>query len=75
MENFADIATRFDDENAWSRVADGAELGETWRRWLSEPSEATVLGERGRLLVEANRGALERTVELLAPLVGGETSP
>ena len=33
------------------------------------------LGERGRRLVEANRGALERTLELLAPLTGGDHSP
>jgi len=68
MENFADIAARFDGDNAWSRVADGVELGTVWRRWLASPVEAAALGERGRRLVEANRGALARTVELLAPL-------
>ena len=70
MENFADIAARFDGEAAWRRVADGAELGAAWRRWLEDPAAARELGERGRRLVAANRGALERTLELLSPLTG-----
>ena len=75
MENFADIASRFDDERAWARVADGAELGEIWRQWLAAPDEARALGERGRQLVEANRGALGRTLELLAPLIDNGAAP
>ncbi len=75
MENFADIAARFDDENAWARVADGVALGAVWRRWLVAPEEAAAVGERGRRLVEANRGALQRTVELLAPLTGAGSPP
>jgi 3-deoxy-D-manno-octulosonic-acid transferase len=68
MDNFADIAHRFDTEQAWLRVADAGELGDAWRHWLAAPREAAALGERGRRLVEHNRGALNRTVELLAPL-------
>ncbi len=68
MENFADIAARFDAEDAWARVTDGAELGAVWQRWLAAPQEAPALGERGRQIVEANRGALDRTLELLVPL-------
>ena len=75
MENFADIAACFDDENAWARVADGAELGAVWRRWLAAPDRAAALGERGRRLVENNRGALDRTVELLAALTATEPTP
>ncbi len=75
MENFADIAARFDDERAWARVADGGALGRVWRRWLAAPSEAADLGERGRRLVEANRGALDRTVEILAPVLASEPAP
>ena len=75
MENFADIAAGFDGESAWARVADGAELGAVWRRWLAEPAAAAELGERGRRLVEANRGALQSTLELLSPLTGDEGRP
>ena len=75
MENFADIAARFDEERAWARVVDGTALGETWRRWLAAPGEAADVGERGRRLLEANRGALERTLEVLAPMLGSAPSP
>ncbi len=69
MENFADIAAAFDEAGAWLRVADAAALGTAWRRWLAAPDAAAELGARGRRLVEANRGALERTVGLLAPIL------
>ena len=75
MTNFADIAARFDDEAAWARVADGAALGAVWGTWLADPEAAARLGARGRRLVEANRGALARTVEILTPLLGGEARP
>ena len=75
MDNFADIAARFDDEGAWQRVADGGALGDVWRRWLESPGEAAAVGERGRRLVEANRGALDRTVELLGPLIASPSGP
>ena len=75
MENFADIAARFDEEQAWSRVADGGELGVVWRRWLAAPEEAAALGRRGQRLLEANRGALERTLEVLAPITGAGAAP
>ena len=75
MDNFADIAARFDDQRAWARVTDGTDLGAVWQRWLAAPEEATALGRRGLRLVEANRGALDRTLELLAPFVAaGEAS-
>lgn len=67
MHNFRDMAARFDAAGAWARVADADELGATWRRWLEAPGEARPVGERARALVEANRGALERTLEMLAP--------
>jgi 3-deoxy-D-manno-octulosonic-acid transferase len=74
MENFADIAARFDAEEAWSRVESGTQLGEVWQRWLEAPEHASTLGERGRQLVEANRGALARTLEILTPLTGAATA-
>ncbi|MGE0641600.1 MAG: 3-deoxy-D-manno-octulosonic acid transferase [Thermoanaerobaculia bacterium] len=70
MENFREIAERFDAAAAWSRVRDSADLGALWLRLLGAPEEARALGARGRELVDAGRGATERTLELLAPLVG-----
>lgn len=69
MENFREIAERFDADRAWRRVADAAELAAVFAGWLDDPEGARELGRRGARLVEANRGALARTVELLAPLL------
>jgi 3-deoxy-D-manno-octulosonic-acid transferase len=71
MENFREMAAEFDRREAWARAADAAELGRVWRRWLEEPEEGRRIGERGRALVEENRGALARTVELLRPILEG----
>ncbi|MEZ5333294.1 MAG: 3-deoxy-D-manno-octulosonic acid transferase [Thermoanaerobaculia bacterium] len=69
MQNFADVAERFDLENAWIRVDDAAALGEAWQRWLDAPDEATRQSDRASQLVSANRGAVERTLEFLAPIL------
>ena len=69
LHNFRDVAERFDRAGAWRRVADAAELGDAWRGWLDDPAEAERQGHRGRALVETNRGALARTLDLLAPVL------
>lgn len=69
MTNFREIAEEFDRREAWRRVGSGEELGETWAAWLDEPAGARAVGERGRALVTANAGALDRTLALLAPLI------
>jgi 3-deoxy-D-manno-octulosonic-acid transferase len=70
MENFREIADAFDRDSAWQRVRNARELAAAWMRWLDDPAAATALGERGRALFLANRGALERTLELVRPLLG-----
>lgn len=69
MENFREVAEEFDRRRAWARAADGAELGRTWRRWLDDPAAARAVGERGRELVAANRGAVAKTVAMLQPIL------
>jgi len=69
MASFREVAADFDAREAWARVADARELGETWRRWLDDPEAARRVGERGRQLVEENRGALARTIEMLGPIL------
>lgn len=71
MENFREMARDFDARAAWARVADAEGLGRIWRRWLEEPAEGRRIGRRGRELVEANRGALDRTLEILEPILEG----
>ncbi len=70
MTNFRDMAAEFDAAAAWERVADGAALGAAWGRWLADPAAAAAVGDRARDLVERNRGAVGRTLALLAPFLG-----
>ena len=66
MHNFRDMAQRFDEARAWRRVDGSSGLAETWGQWLDQPHHAETLGRRGLALLEENRGAVARTVELLA---------
>jgi 3-deoxy-D-manno-octulosonic-acid transferase len=72
MDNFRDMAARFAGAGAWELVPDAAALGRVLRRWLADPASARRVGERARALVEENRGALERTVELVRPLLAAD---
>ncbi len=69
MFNFREMAEAFDRAGAWRRVADAGELGAAWRGWLGAPAAGREIGERALRLVEANRGALARTLAMLAPMI------
>jgi 3-deoxy-D-manno-octulosonic-acid transferase len=69
MHNFREMAEAFDRASAWRRVNDARELADTWRGWLDDPAAAREQGERAAALIDANRGALAKTVEMLAPLL------
>ncbi|HMB53123.1 MAG TPA: glycosyltransferase N-terminal domain-containing protein, partial [Thermoanaerobaculia bacterium] len=69
MRNFRDMAARFDAAGAWVRAADADALGRVWSGWLDDPEVARAVGERALTLVEENRGALDRTLAMLAPLL------
>lgn len=71
MHNFRDMAEQFDRSRAWRRVADAAELARVWEEWLDHPEAAREQGGRALALLEENRGALERTMEMLGPVVLG----
>jgi 3-deoxy-D-manno-octulosonic-acid transferase len=75
MENFREMAGQFDRSGAWRRAADAEALGDAWKEWLDDPEAARAQGERAARLVEENRGALERTLALLAPLLESTISP
>lgn len=70
MFNFREMAIAFDTAGAWRRVANAQELGTAWRDLLDQPAEAAAMGQHGRSLIEAHRGALARTSEMLAPMLG-----
>jgi len=65
MHNFREMAEAFDRAAAWRRVRDAGELGAVWREQLEDPESGRATGERALRLVEASRGALGRTVEML----------
>ncbi len=69
LHNFREMAELFDRAGAWQRVADAAALGRTWERWLADSEEARRQGDRAAALLRENRGALGRTLEMLAPLL------
>ncbi|HVS14571.1 MAG TPA: glycosyltransferase N-terminal domain-containing protein [Thermoanaerobaculia bacterium] len=69
MHNFREMAETYDRAGAWRRVADPAQLAAAWSEWLERPETAGALGAAGRALIDANRGALRRTLDLLEPLL------
>jgi 3-deoxy-D-manno-octulosonic-acid transferase len=54
-------------------VADSEELVEVVDELLSDPDEAARLGRAGQEVLEQNRGALERLLVLLEPLLGSDS--
>ncbi len=69
MENFPDIAPRFIEADAAVQVADAAELEEVLDSLLSDEQRRETLGRNALAVVESNRGALERTVELIVEIL------
>ncbi len=69
MHNFRDMAERFDQARGWRRVKDARELAAVWREWIGDPAAAREQGARGLQLIDENRGAVARTVEMLQPLL------
>jgi 3-deoxy-D-manno-octulosonic-acid transferase len=65
MGNFAEMCRLFLDQGAGVEVRDARALAEETLRLLREPNVAERMGETGRTIVEAHRGAGRRTVDLL----------
>lgn len=65
MENFAEIAAEFDAHSAWLRVRDPRELGGVLVDLLDDRVRQRKMGERGRVLAQARRGATVRAVAVL----------
>ncbi len=63
MENFAEISATFLQNQAAIQVPDAASLIDVVARLMSDPVERARLGAAARALVEANRGAKDRTLD------------
>ena len=72
--NGQDIADLFVDRGACRVVAGPEELVETVSELLSEREQAASLGRAGQQLLDENRGALERLLVLLEPLLADRAS-
>lgn len=69
MHNFREMAAVFDRERAWSRVDDAAGLARQWSTWLGDEAAARAVGQRARHLLEGGVGAVERSLEMLDPIL------
>ena len=66
MQNFAEIASTFLEGHAAVQVRSGRELEDTLIRLLSDAAERERMGNAARAIVEANRGAKQRTLDAIA---------
>lgn len=69
MQNFAEIARTFLDNGAAIQVRSGRELEPVLVELLRDPVQRAKLGAAARALVEANRGARSRTLDVIAELL------
>jgi 3-deoxy-D-manno-octulosonic-acid transferase len=72
MENFAEIAETFLANDAASQVRSARELGTTIVSLMGDPVRRARLGAAARALVDVNRGARNRTLEVVAELLPPE---
>jgi 3-deoxy-D-manno-octulosonic-acid transferase len=72
--NALDIADKFVGLGACRMVDTSSELASMVGRLISDVDEAAELGERGRQVLEQNRGALERLLVLVEPLLDVEAA-
>jgi 3-deoxy-D-manno-octulosonic-acid transferase len=63
--NFLEVTRLLVDQGAMRRVKDADELAEWLLRWLGDASERARVGEQGLRVIEANRGAAARLIELV----------
>jgi 3-deoxy-D-manno-octulosonic-acid transferase len=69
MHNFQEIADQFKADSALVEVTTSEDVAREVTSLLTDEVRRRSVGERGRTLVERNRGALAATVDALAGLV------
>ena len=72
MQNFVEIAEAFVSNGAGVQLNGEAELEEAFLSLMSDPVRRARLGAAARALVEANRGANDKSVSVLAKLLPPE---
>ena len=69
MQNFKEIAETFLTNGAAVRVESERELEQTMVQLVADPVRRARLGAAARALVEANRGAKDKTLAVIADLL------
>jgi 3-deoxy-D-manno-octulosonic-acid transferase len=69
LHNFAEIARRLDEAGALRIGADADAVGASLELLLSDATAREAMSVAGRELVEQGRGALARTLQLIAPVL------
>jgi 3-deoxy-D-manno-octulosonic-acid transferase len=69
-EDFEIMAEGLLEAGGGMRVLDGRQLSHALRMLLSDPKKKAQMGAKARRFVESNRGALERVMNELTPLMG-----
>ena len=69
MANFSEMRDRFQEAGAAVQVKDAASLLRAMERLLDDPAEAERMGRAGQDVVAAQRGATERTADLVDALL------
>lgn len=67
--NFEEISARLLETGAAKQVSDAAQLAATVSDWLQDANARYEAGQRGSAFVERNRGARERMLGLIEPLL------
>jgi 3-deoxy-D-manno-octulosonic-acid transferase len=71
VHNFREVYDEMTAAGGAVLVADGDELAASLREWLGDPDAAAEAGDAGHEVVVRNRGATERTVDVLLEMTGG----
>jgi len=69
MGNFSEMRDLFRTARAAIEVVDGRSLSEALQALLDDPAAADRMGQAGRMIVEAQRGATGRTADLVGALL------
>jgi len=69
MQNFAEIAQAFVSQRAAVQVQNAGDLEQTLRQLLTDAGERARLGQAARQIVEANRGARDKTLAVVKELL------
>lgn len=75
MQNFAEIADAFLTNEAGLQVASDRELDDALVSLMTDPVRRARLGAAARALVEASRGATDKTLAVLGELLPQEVAP